>query len=310
MIQMSFNELKNRVRSIVGNVNSFEAIGNHHLKRHLVYKLNCGEKNYVIKFYHKKNRWNREVACLKFFSESNVLAPELIDYGVFDNGIEWLLCEFIEGAILIDLENNISSKNWKEIYYEMGKQLSLIHSYKDFDFFGSMDQEGKSIDNFHSYGDYLYKRINKILVDLHTFEHDEPLIIKKAEEKLRSMYKIVDDVNQANLCHNDYDQRNIMVTRKKGKYQLTAIIDFEQCVPDDIDKELIYVYLPLFEKDKKLADSFKAGYEEYAEIDLERLYLKKDFYNLYKGISICAWAKSVDYDYYLQGIEIIKKIIT
>ncbi|MEJ6951367.1 aminoglycoside phosphotransferase family protein [Natronospora cellulosivora (SeqCode)] len=309
MIQISLNEIKSRAKSIVGSVDSIKAIGNHHLKRHLVYKLKCANKNYVLKLYHKKNRWNREVACLKFFADSNILAPEILDYGIFDDGIEWLVYEFIEGKILLDLLDRISLENWNEIYYEMGKQLGLIHGYKNFNFFGSMDEEGNSINNFSKYRDYFEQRINKVLVDLHTFKHDEPLLIRAAEAKLKSMYKIVDGVNEANLCHNDYDQRNIIAVGYNGKYHLTAVIDFEQCVPDDIDKELIYVYLPLLANNQHWAENFIAGYEEYGEINLERLYFKKDFYNLYKGIIICAWAKKVDYDYYLKGLEIIKGIV-
>ncbi|MFW6311508.1 MAG: aminoglycoside phosphotransferase family protein [Nanoarchaeota archaeon] len=308
MIQLGFNEIKNRIINIAGNVTCLKAIGNHHLKRHLVYKLNCGNKKYVFKLYHKKNRWNREVACLKFFAESKILAPQIIEYGVFDDGLEWILCEYIKGELLSKSIHNISAVNLKRIYYDIGKQLGLIHNFRDFDFFGSMDENGKSINRYTRYKDYFEKRMDIILADLYTFEHDEFDLLKKAEAKLKSMYEIVDKVNKANLCHNDYDERNIMVVENDGKYHLAAIIDFEQSVPDDIDKELIYVYLSLLEKNKNLAESFKAGYEEYGEINLERLNFKKEFYNLYKGISICAWAKKVDYDYYLQGIQIIKDI--
>lgn len=54
--------------------------------------------------------------------------------------------------------------------------------------------------------------------------------------------------------------------------------------------EIVQVYLPLIEKDKVLAESFKLGYEEFGVINLEKLKLKKDFYNLHMGLEICAWA--------------------
>ncbi|WP_195837897.1 hypothetical protein [Tissierella pigra] len=34
--------------------------------------------------------------------------------------------------------------------------------------------------------------------------------------------------------------------------------------------------------------------------------LKKDFYNLHIGLEICAWAKEVNYEYYLEGIKVLK----
>lgn len=85
-------------------------------------------------------------------------------------------------------------------------------------------------------------------------------------------------------------------------------IDFEQSVPIDIDKELVQVYLPLMENNKVLAESFKSGYGEFDNISLSKLSLKKDFYNLHMGLEICcAWAKGVDYEYYLKGIKILEE---
>ena len=42
-------------------------------------------------------------------------------------------------------------------------------------------------------------------------------------------------------------------------------------------------------------------------INKDKLNLKKDFYNLRKGLGICAWAKEVDYEYYLEGIKILEE---
>ncbi len=53
------------------------------------YKLSSGSKKYVIKLYCKKNRWNREVASLKLFANTEALVPEIVDYGIFDDGLEW-----------------------------------------------------------------------------------------------------------------------------------------------------------------------------------------------------------------------------
>lgn len=91
MLTIDLNELKDRLKPIIGTINSIEPIGNHELERHLVYRLSCDSKDYVIKLYYKKNRWNREVASLKLFSNTEVLVPRIVDYGVFDNGLEWLI---------------------------------------------------------------------------------------------------------------------------------------------------------------------------------------------------------------------------
>lgn len=307
MLNIDLNELKDKLKPIIGIVDLIEPIGNHKLQRHLVYKLSSGNKIYVIKLYYKKNRWNREVACLKLFESTEVLTPQIFDYGVFDNGLEWLIYDFIEGELLSQVDEKLSLDNLKVIYYEMGRQLGIIHCHKEFDFFGSMNENGKSIQGFTTYRAYFEDLMNRILPELYSFEHQNLILLKEAENRLKSMYSLLDEVNKATLCHNDFGPRNILVKEIDGRYYLKAIIDFEQSVPIDIDKELIQIYLPLIEKDKVLAEHFKSGYEEFGSINLSKLSLKRDFYNLHIGLGICAWAKEVDYDYYLEGIKILEE---
>jgi tRNA A-37 threonylcarbamoyl transferase component Bud32 len=309
MLSTDLKGLKNKLEPIIGIVDSIEPIGNHNLERHLVYKLSSGSKKYVIKLYYKKNRWNREVACLKLFENTEVLAPKIFNYGVFDNGLEWLIYDFIEGELLIQVDEKLSLDNLKEIYYEMGRQLGIIHCHKEFDFFGSMDENGRSIQGFVTYREYFEDLMSRILPELYSCEHENLTLLKEAESRLKSMYSLLDKVNKATLCHNDFGPRNILVSEIDGKYYLKSIIDFEQSVPIDIDKELIQIYLPLIEKDKVLAERFKAGYEEFGSINLSRLNLKRDFYNLHMGLGICGWAKEVDYEYYVEGIRILEETV-
>lgn len=310
MLTIDLNELKNRLEPIVGSINSIEPIGNHELERHLVYRLSCGSKDYVIKLYYKKNRWTREVASLKLFSNTEVLVPKIVDYGVFDNGLEWLIYDFIEGELLSKVIDKLPVENLKEIYYEMGIQLAMIHHYKEFDYFGSMVVNDGSIQGFTTFREYFEDLMSKTLLELYSFEHKNYLLLKDAEILIKSMYSLLDEVNKATLCHNDFGPRNALIEKIDNRYYLKAIIDFERCLPGDVDEELIYIYLPLAEKYKVLADSFKSGYEQYGNINLYKLSFKKDFYYLYRGLSICAWAKASAYDYYLEGIKILEDTMT
>lgn len=307
MLNIDLDELKDKLSPIIGDINSIEPIGNHNLKRHLVYKLSCGNKNYVIKLYYKKNRWNREVASLKIFTNSNVLTPKIIDYGIFENGLEWMICDFIEGQLLSHASKDIPLDNLKKIYRDMGRQLGMMHNHKEFNFYGGMNESGKSIQEFNTYRDYFEDLINRELPALYSFEHENLELIKQAENKLKSMYSLLDEVHKPTLCHNDFGPRNIIVSENNGIFYLKAIIDFEQSVSIDKDKELVQVYFPLIENNGELAESFKLGYEEYEDIDLSKLSLKKNFYNLHRGLGICAWAKEVDYDYYLEGIKLLEE---
>lgn len=305
-MNVSFAELKEWLMPVIGPIHMFKPIGNHELKRHLVYKITCKERDYVLKLYYKKDRWNREVANLRRFADTEVLAPRIVGYGVFENGLEWLVYDFIEGTLLSRVEHELSEDNRESIYHEMGKQLGLIHLHTC-GFFGSMDEKGNSIHGFVTFKAYFSHLTAKILTELNEVEHDNPALIKKAESEFSAMLQSFNDEEvPATLCHNDFGPRNILVSEDGGEYSLKAIIDFEQSVPTDRDEELITVYLPMLERNKNLANSFRSGYELYGAIEVDRVLTKKKFYNLFHGLGICAWAKDVDYEHYLEGARLLE----
>lgn len=76
-MNIELGDLKRSLGSVIGTIDEFKPIGNHQLKRHLVYKLTSGTEEYVVKIYYKKNRWNREIASLKLFEHTEVLAPRI-----------------------------------------------------------------------------------------------------------------------------------------------------------------------------------------------------------------------------------------
>ena len=279
MITIDLNRLKEKLKPVIGVIDSIEPIGNHELERHLVYKISCSNKTYVIKLYYKKNKWNKEVGSLKLLANSDALIPKVLDYGVFDNGIEWLIYDFIEGELLSQVYEKLSLDNLKEIYYDMGRQLGIIHHHREVDFWGTMDEDCKDIKGCTSYREYFEDSINEILLMLYSSEHQKLGLLKESEIRLKSMYSILDEVNKPTLCHNDFEPSNILVSKIDDKYCLKAIIDFEQCIAIDID-------------------------EEFGVINLEGLNSKKDLYNLRKGLGICSWAKEPAYDYYLQFVYI------
>ncbi|WDV46451.1 phosphotransferase [Clostridiaceae bacterium M8S5] len=300
--------IKKRLHEIIENIDLIEPIGNHELKRHLVYKVVCGENKFVVKFYFKQNKWCREVFCLRHLANAPISVPKIIRYGIFDDGVEWVLLNFIEGFTLNSTITDISDDNLQAIYFNIGAHLSVIHSNKH-NFFGSIDKNGNSLDNFKTFRDYHDKLYTSMIDHLNKFKHDNESIIKKSLKIYSSMFYILDDVKVASLCHNDFNLRNIMVSKTDGDYKLSAIIDFEQSFPCDVDRELIYFYLPLLENNPLLADSFKHGYEKYGQINIDKLYEKKDFYTLYKGLEICSWAKDNAYDYYLNGVKLLEDVI-
>jgi Ser/Thr protein kinase RdoA (MazF antagonist) len=112
----------------------------------------------------------------------------------------------------------------------MGRQLGLIHQHKC-DFFGSMDEHGESLHGFKSLKAYLLHSTSKILTDLHSVEHEDHVLIKRAESLFLTMLDSLEYNPPATLCHHDFGPRNILVSEQRGGYSLRSVIDFEHCVP-------------------------------------------------------------------------------
>lgn len=291
------NKIIETVEDFTGSLREIEAIGHHELKRHEVFRLFTRSSTYVLKCYYKPNRWNREIAVLKRL-KGIIPTPEIIAYDEI-NGIQWLLMNDVPGHNLKDLQTPESVL--KEYYCEMGQLLAKIHSVS-YDFFGSMTENNVSLDGFTDFRSYLENQYGKIKRELDEVDHDDPALITQASGWLEGHFHLTDGIHTAWLCHNDFGPRNILV----HNHALT-VIDFEQSLPGDPHKEWIEVYYELERNAPVLAGAFKEGYTSLRALDEEAIKRKRKFYEIYAGLTICAWAKSMAYDYYLYGMSLLER---
>lgn len=309
MLAYSDKQIKDTVSKLL-NINvEVIPIGNHELKRHLVYTVKSESVIIgVFKLYYQNNRWNREVASLRFIEGSDIKAPKILKLGKLQDATEWLLLEHIEGEVFSKVKGNISEENIKELYEIIGAELGKIHSLKTFSFFGDWDENGNSIENIKDYSVVFKNSVERMLKELFSQHLEEEELQRKGSEKLRGMLHLVEDVKEAHLSNGDFGERNILVKKVGSKWELSGFIDFEHCVPKDKDAELIECYYRLLEENKSFAEAFKVGYEKHMKFsdDLEK---KKELYDIYSGLSICSWAKMQAPDYYWEGIKILKKYL-
>lgn len=299
---MNSKNVFNEIRKIYNNLSDIEEIGNHHLKRHLVYSFVSDDKKYVLKIFYKKNRWNREVHALKAL-RTTMKVPNLLHYGIIADGTEWLIYDYINGDLLLDIYDRVSHDELIRIYYLAGVELKKLHQYKDYDFFGSVDIDGQSLEGFTSFEARMRNEMDKYKCDIYSEVHDDIDLINKGLEALEPLYKVIDCSIQPVLCHNDYSKRNFLVTKTDNHYTLASVIDFEQCLPSYKTKEISEVYFSLLEESKDYANSFLKGYGGY---NIQYLEDYKTFMLLYRGLGIISWCQSVDLNYYNEGIKMIK----
>lgn len=309
MIELIEKDIDKIVFNILNKKATIKAIGNHELKRNLVYLLtdDYGASS-VLKVYFRKNRRNREIASLRLLEKSSVKCPKLINYGYLKNDTEWMLSEYIEGEPFDKIIDKIDIENKLIIFEQMGEELGKLHSFKKFDFFGNWDEYCNSIDNICSYKEAFIKRAEVTINNLLSRELPDKSLHKKSIECLKKMYDILDDVKNSRLCHNDFDGRNILINKKYNIWNLSSVIDFEQCLPWDKDFDLAILFHKYFLNNKEYKKSFFKEYKKYYDMNTE-LDEKMICYLLFIGICICSWAYENANDYYIEGKKILEYLL-
>lgn len=309
MFNCSHEEIENKICTILGKKVQAKPIGNHKLKRHMVYLVkDRNEILGVLKLYYVKDRWSREVGTLKILGEANIKCPRIIKYGKLSDETEWLFMSYVDGEVFEKVRDDISEENLKEIYLEIGEELSKIHRVKTFKFFGTWDENCKPINVDDDFEVRFRKKSNKLIEETLKQHLLEEGLQRKAGDRIRELSYLVAGVKDGNICNGDFGDRNILVKKVQGKWQLLAFIDFEHTFSYDRDSDLIGYYCKLNDKNKEMAENFRVGYEKNMDINKD-LYKKRELYDLYDGIGTCSWAKLQAPDYYLEGVELLKKYI-
>jgi aminoglycoside phosphotransferase (APT) family kinase protein len=284
-------------------------VGNHHLKRHLVYKIDMetGEK-YIFKLYYRDRRRSREIASLKLLEGSEVKCPRIFKYGNLENGSQWLMTEYIEGYILDKVMDDITPGNRLRIFEDIGEELGKLHSFRTFDFFGEWDEEGKSIKNIKNYYDHFVQSIEKVIKEVLEQDLPEQHLLFNAIKAIRDNYDKLEIKTEARIVHNDFDGRNILVKKDNGIYRLSGVIDFEGSYPGNAEENLVQLYYRYFLDNKSYENAFFNGYSKYLNLDIgfyDRLYI----YFLCFVVGNCSWSYIQAPDYYNDNITFLKKIL-
>ena len=300
------------IYQIFGKEVVFEPIGNHDLKRHLVYRINDEGKDMVLKLYFLKDHWNREVGFLRHLKATDLMVPELIGCGelrkeeLSSDPIQYMITSWCEGELMLHKERVVKGKNRKQLYVDMGEILARIHRILTFPNSGILDDHGNLKVSYESDKAYFTYEARRVISHLDDYVHDKPELIASAVRALEEELENMKETSRPVLCHNDYGPRNILVSKIEGSYQITGLFDFEHSSVSDGMREVTILYHRIKAKDKALAEAFLQGYQRLRDVAMEpteRLYM------LYRGLSICSWAKKNAYEHYLEGVEILEAFL-
>jgi len=283
-------------------------IGNHELRRHLVYRVNTKKGSFVFKYYYQDIYGGREISTLKLLENSAIKRASLVDHGTFGMDREWLMMDMLDGMPMDKIMKRMSKDNLVDVYYQMGLALAHLHESHTFDSFGDLRADGTFVKAYTNYREafmannqYCYDKIYKS-TDI------EKATYLKGIQAIENNLHLLDHVKQARLTHMDYSPRNIFLAKEGDKRTLKAVLDFELCRPWDKNADFCQLILRDFSGHPDYEQAFYEGYESLSSLD-DSFAETLDFYMVNQCLHVCSWAKSVAPDYYKMAYDTLVDLL-
>lgn len=274
------------------------------LGRNNVYLIS--NKNQVLKVYGDKSRWAAEISSLKFLQAKDLYVPKLVDYGIFEESLYWIIMSKLDGIALSKILDQITPIQYKKILYDMGCTLSNFHNECKTIQFGEWDENMNKAKNWLTYVEFETEKNRRRGNVLLTQNLDENNLFKAGYSKMISLEKSLACVNSFSLCHNDFSDRNILVKALGDDIEIIGLIDFELSYPRDAEADLTQMLLKnYFNKDK---NSFILGYRKTSELS-DNFDDKHRYYLISLCLEICSWAHEIAYDFYQQAVDVLKQLV-
>ncbi|MBN2796315.1 MAG: aminoglycoside phosphotransferase family protein [Clostridia bacterium] len=301
-------EMQAIIQNILNKPVTILPIGNHELRRHLVYKVKTEDGDFVFKYYYQNGYGGREISTLKLLENSSVKHAKLIDYGTFGQDREWLMMTLLDGMPFDKIKSHLTEDNLIRLYETMGEELGKIHELKVFDHFGSLKENGdfvKAYDNlsnaFMANNAYAFK---KIYEDKCSAKDILIMAIKKIEQNADTL----DEVKEPRLTHFDYSPRNIFVHKENDQRTLGAVLDFELARPWDKNADFCHLILRDFPENPSFETAFFKGYKKYSSLD-HNFHRHLDLHMLNLCVGVCSWAEHLAPNYYEIALNKIIQIL-
>lgn len=283
-------------------------IGNHELRRHLVYKVQTEDGDFVFKYYYQDIYGGREISTLRLIDNTSIKHARLIDSGTFGEDREWLMMELLSGMPMDKVMRRLSESNILAIYEAMGEELAKLHELKTFDYFGSLNEDMSFVkayptlkEAFIANNTYSFNKIQKS-------NSDDKSILLEAIAKIENNLDLLDEVTESRLTHFDYSPRNIFLEKRGEERILSAVLDFELCRPWDKNADFTHLILRDFPENPHFEEAFFRGYKKHSSLD-HHFHRTLDLHMLNLCVSVCSWAQEIAPKYYQLAMKKMIQLI-
>ncbi len=267
-----------------------------------IYEVHCArpDQDLILKLYPQTFQWKMEkelyvygllaqvrdlpIPSILLHDDSKRLAPN-----------NYVLMTRLEGQPLSGVSSELSNEQIRDLYREMGAILARIHQIT-FDLFGYVTT--RVIDPHPTNAAYMRFQFEKKLNEFAGLDGEPPLGRAMAAY-VQAHASALADCHTAVLCHNDYHEGNVLVSKEAGRWRVSGIIDVENAVAGDPLFDIAKTDYYSIKGNALKLEGFLQGYGPLPTNWQERIRL----YRLYHALELWDWFAYIGNRAVLPGIE-------
>jgi aminoglycoside phosphotransferase (APT) family kinase protein len=212
-----------------------------------LFRIDVSNASYILKIYRRLTRFERERDMMYLFMKNKCKTPELVKYDKNPSAC-WLLYKYINGICLQKSVSVLSAEELMNIFEHTGKALNKIHTIR---LFNEIEKRKKMDD----YMILLKKRTENNIKNIHLNNE----ILCKAILFLRNNYSTLSN-SFCGIILYDFNDKHIIIEKKKNKWKLNALIDFEEAFWGNIYTDTVGLYIYHLLDNRQYEESFWKGY--------------------------------------------------
>lgn len=291
------------IKSKYGESAIIEAVGNHHLERNYVYRVN---NKTIFKFYRMRKNWERELRSLIMIADTSSLYPEIVSFSNIEDELIWLETTIKEGDSFLALMDKIQGKNIQTLYYALGTEHAKLHKKFISTSFFDWAKTSSSYKVYESYHEFEYEKNRRRALTALELDNADLGLLRRAYDQMIYLEPVVKDDTEFALCHNDFSERNVLVESYDGVYKISGVIDFELSHPCSIESDVARTIFNLYFNDHR--QDYLTGYDHILKLS-DTFEEKLEYHLIAKGLEVCSWVLERDKDYYDYAIRILRDLV-
>jgi aminoglycoside phosphotransferase (APT) family kinase protein len=254
--------------------------------------LRDGALSLILKVYPESLHWKmqKEVnVCALLSGQLSVPVPRVLlaDDTKSAIGLNFVLMNKLDGAVLRTLEPALPDTDLISAYAQMGQVLRQIHRIS-LPSFGYIGPDG--IWTAHaSNRAYMSSQFETKLAEF-AERGGESALGDRLRAVVIARLSLLEACTAPHLCHYDFHSGNVLAERRDGSFQLSGIVDFESAIAGDPLMDIakaLYYFTPADEPKKA---ALLAG---YGALDRKDWQATLDLYRLYATLELWCWMAQI-----------------